>query len=274
MNREIHIIKLESLREPGPGLYYHLTDPQLRSKQEPEKGVFIAEGPKVVHFALKCGLKPLSLLMRQKFTEAAPGLEIIRLCPGIPVYTAEDSVLEELTGFRLQRSWVLCAMKRPSPLPVAEALQNARRAAVLEGITEPSNAGAIFRSAAALGVDAVLLTPDCCDPLHRRSVRVCMGAVFRIPWARTGEDLGFKELQKAGFRTFGMALQPGGFTLDDPALASENRIALFLGNEDSGLSEKVLHQCDGTVRIPMARGIDSLNVAAAAAVAFWQLRPR
>ena len=266
-------IELTDLNSPGPGLFYHLTDPQLRSRQEPEKGVFIAEGPKVVHAALDAGCVPLSLLMRRKFIETL-GAEIIRRCGDVPLYTASDETLSALTGFKLQRSWVLCAMRRPLPGTAEEIIRGARRVAVLEGITEPSNVGAIFRSAAALKADAVLLSPDCCDPMHRRAVRVCMGAVFQVPWARTGEDRAFPLLKSAGFETLGLALRDDCLTLDDPRLPLIPRLAIFLGTEDTGLTESTIRQCGHIVKIPMAPGIDSLNVAAAAAVAFWQLRPR
>lgn len=270
----MRIVELKDLAGAAPGFFYHLTDAQLRSKQEPEKGIFIAEGPKVVHTALDQGCEPLSLLLRRKFVDQPLGQEIIARCGDIPVYTASDELLAELTGFKLQRSWVLCAMRRPKPRTVEAVIRNARRVSVLEGITEPSNVGAIFRSAAALGADAVLLTPTCCDPLHRRAVRVCMGAVFTVPWSRTDDALGFPQLREAGFKTMGMALRDRCLTLDDPRLAAEPRLAIYLGTEDTGLTETVIGQCDYIAKIPMAEGIDSLNVAAAAAVAFWQLRAR
>ena len=267
------VMEIRSMTDEGPGLFYHLTDPQLRSRQEPEKGMFIAEGPKVVRSALAAGCQPLSLLMRRKFVEG-PGADIITQCGDIPVYTGDDDALAALTGFRLQRSWVLCAMRRPPAKTAEQVIVGARRVAVLEGITEPSNVGAIFRSAAALGTDAILLSPTCCDPLHRRAVRVCMGAIFQIPWAWTGEDEAFPQLKSAGFTTLGLALRDQCLTLDDPALPRLEKTAVYLGTEDTGLTEKTISQCDHIVKIPMAPGIDSLNVAAAAAVAFWQLRVR
>lgn len=267
------LIELTDLSAPGAGLFYHLTDAQLRSRQEEEKAMFIAEGPKVVNAALDAGCQPVSLLMRKKFVEGL-GAAIIRRCGDLPVYTAEDEVLAALTGFKLQRTWVLCAMKRPVPRQAQSVIAGARRVAVLEGITEPSNVGAIFRSAAALGTDAILLTPTCCDPLHRRAVRVCMGAVFQVPWARTEADGGFPLLKAHGFTTLGLALREGAWTLDDPRLMNFPRVAVYLGTEDTGLRETTIAQCDHAVKIPMAAGIDSLNVAAAAAVAFWQLRLR
>lgn len=269
----MQIIEITDWAHPGDGMFYHLTDPQLRSRQEPEKGVFIAEGPKVVHAALDAGCEPLSLLMRKKFLTGL-GAEIMARCGDVPVYTGEDEVLSALTGFRLQRSWVLCAMRRPAPKTPRQVIRGARRLAVLEGITEPSNVGAIFRSAAALKADGILLTPSCCDPLHRRSVRVCMGAVFQVPWARTEEDNAIPLLKEQGFSVIGLALRDRCLSLDDPALPALPRLALFLGTEDTGLTEDTIRQCDHVVKIPMAAGIDSLNVAAAAAVAFWQLRVR
>ena len=269
----MQVTELQSLLDGGAGLFYHLTDAQLRSKQEPEKGVFIAEGPKVVRAALSAGCEPLSLLMRRKFIEGL-GSDIIARCPGVPVYTADDEILSALTGFKLQRSWVLCAMRRPKPRAVLDVIRGARRVAVLEGITEPSNVGAIFRSGAALGADAILLSPACCDPLHRRSVRVCMGAVFQVPWARMTDEGDWEQLRRAGFTVLGMALRAGCLSLEDQSLPALPRLAVCLGTEDTGLTEEAIAHCDRLVKIPMAAGIDSLNVAAAAAVAFWQLRPR
>ena len=268
----MRIVDLKEITGEGPGLFYHLTDAQLRSRQEPEKGIFIAEGPKVVHTALDAGYTPVSLLMRRKFIDNELGQAIVARCGDVPVYTASDDLLAELTGFKLQRSWVLCAMRRPAPRQIGDVLRDAHRVAVLEGINEPSNVGAIFRSAAALGADAILLTPACCDPLHRRSVRVCMGAVFTVPWAWTGEDAGFAELRENGFTAVGMALREDCLTLDDERLQAYDKLAIYLGTEDTGLCERTISLCDHIVKIPMAPGIDSLNVAAAAAVAFWQLR--
>ena len=266
------VIEISSLDGPGAGLYYHLTDRQLLSRQQPDHGIVIAEGPKVVLSALEAGLEPVSLLMRRKFIDGL-GAAIIARCGDIPVYTAEDEVLSALTGFRLQRAWVLCALRRPKPRAAEEIVRSARRVAVLEGITEPSNVGAIFRSAAALGTDAILLTPSCSDPWHRRAVRVCMGAVFRLPWARMETAEMMALLKANGFRVLGMALREPCLALDDPALSGAERTAVCLGTEDTGLTGDVLNACDAVVKIPMAPGIDSLNVAAAAAVAFWQLRP-
>ena len=267
------IIEIQDISAPEAGLFYHLTDPQLRSRQQPEKGLFIAEGPKVTRSALAAGCVPVSVLMRRKFIDGL-GAPIIAQCGDIPVYTADDDVLASLTGFRLQRSWVLCAMRRPAPKAPEDVIKNARRLAILEGITEPSNVGAIFRSAAALGADGILLSPTCCDPLHRRAVRVCMGAVFQVPWAWADENNCIPLLKEKGFRVAGLALRENCLTLDDPILPQIPRLAICLGTEDTGLREETIGQCDHIVKIPMAAGIDSLNVAAAAAVAFWQLRSR
>ena len=267
------VIELAGLAGPGAGLFYHLTDAQLRSRQDPEKGVFIAEGPKVVRTALEAGYEPLSLLMRRKFIGGL-GAEIISRCGDIPVYTADDDVLADLTGFRLQRSWVLCALRRPKEKKPEDVLPPSGLVAVLEGITEPSNVGAIFRSAAALGARAILLSPDCCDPLHRRAVRVCMGSVFLVPWARTEPGQALPLLRGAGFATVGLALMDGCLALDDPRLKAPERLAVFLGTEDTGLTGETIRGCDFIAKIPMAPGIDSLNVAAASAVAFWELGRR
>ncbi len=263
--------EITAVQEEGVRPYFRLTDAQMRSKQRPEEAIFIAEGPKVVKTALERGLRPLSFLMRRKMIEGA-GKEILSMSPDTPVYTGDDDLLEEITGFRLQRSWVLSAMARPRERTAEEVLSAARRAVVLEGIWEPSNVGALFRSAAALGWDAILLSPDCSDPWHRRSVRVCMGAVFTVPFARTGEDSGQEILHRLGFETCGMALREGSIPLDDPALKRKERLAVILGNEDHGLRDGTLDKCDHIIRIPMARGIDSLNVAAAGAIALWELR--
>ncbi len=261
-----------STEDGGVSPYFRLTDAQMRSKQRPGEAIFIAEGPKVVTTALERGLKPISFLMRRKMIDGA-GAEILGMSPDTVVYTGDDDLLESITGFRLQRSWVLSAMERPGERTAEEVLRGARRAAVLEGIWEPSNVGAIFRSAAALGWDAILLSPDCSDPWHRRSVRVCMGAVFTVPFARTGEDSGQEILHSLGFETCGMALREGSVPPDDPSLKKAERLALFLGNEDHGLKDATLDKCSRIIRIPMARSIDSLNVAAAAAIALWELRP-
>lgn len=265
------VFEIGSLGEAREGLVYRLTDAQLRSRQRKEDAAFIAEGPKVILSALEAGCQPLSLLMRRKMIEGA-GAELIRRCKDAPVYTADDETLAAITGFRLQRAWVLCAMRRPEEKSPEAVLSGARRAAVLENITEPSNVGAIFRCACALGWDAVLLSPSCCDPLHRRSVRVSMGALFRLPWARLAPGEVFPLLRRHGFGTCALALSDSALSPQDPALGGAGRLAVFLGTEDTGLSRETVASCDFAVKIPMARGIDSLNVAAAAAIAFWALR--
>lgn len=265
------VIWMHSGRDSEDNPFFHLTDAQMRSVREPEKGLFIAEGPKVVRTALELGYEPLAMMMRDKMI-LTEGAELIRRCGAIPIYTGDDETLAFCTGFRLQRAWVLCAFRR-QPVRSAEAvLRGASRVAVLENINEPSNVGAIFRSAAALGADAVLLTPSCCDPLHRRAMRVCMGAVLTLPWAWTGRDGGFSLLREQGFFTVGLALRPESVALDDPMFSGREKLALYLGTEDTGLTEETLRQCGALAVIPMQRGIDSLNVGAAAAIALWQLR--
>ena len=264
------IIPIHDTDFPGAEVYFHDSDAYLRQKQHPERALFIAEGPKVVRTALENGLRPVSMLMRQRHVDRAG--DLLAMCGDIPVYTGDDDTLAALTGFRLERSWVLCAMERPAPRSLEEVCRDARRIAVLENITEPSNVGAIFRSAAALGMDAVLLSPACADPYHRRSVRVCMGTIFRLPFAWTEEDSGMEALRELGFKTACLALQENSLELSDPRLKAEEKLALYLGTEDTGLREETIRRADYRVIIPMAREVDSLNVAAAAAVAFWELR--
>ncbi|MGN0706627.1 MAG: TrmH family RNA methyltransferase [Faecalibacterium sp.] len=273
-----NIIEITDLSAPGLDVYARLTQAQLRSRLEPEKGVFIAESPKVIARALDAGLQPLSLLMeRRQITGPAQG--ILARCGAAPVYTADREVLAALTGYQLTRG-VLCAFRRPTQ-PAAEQLcENARRIAVLEGVVDSTNIGAIFRSAAALNMDAVLLTPSCCDPLCRRAVRVSMGTVFQVPWGWLGScaaewpDPGMARLNAMGFKTAAMALSERSVSIEDPALAAEERLAILLGAEGDGLAHSTIAACDYTVRIPMSHGVDSLNVAAASAVAFWQLGKR
>lgn len=269
------IIEITDLSDPALDVYARLTEHQLRSRRAEEKALFIAESSKVILSALAAGCEPVSLLMEERQLPLQE--ELLSRCGGVPVYTAGREVLEGLTGYALTRG-VLCAMKRPS-LPTVEAVcANARRVAVLEGIVDATNVGAIFRSAAALGMDAVLVTPTCCDPLSRRAARVSMGTVFQISWARVGakaEDWplpGLERLKALGFRTAALALRRDALTVDDPRLAREERLAVLLGTEGDGLAPQTVAQCDYTVYIPMAHGVDSLNVAAASAVAFWQLR--
>ena len=263
-----NIIEICDLSLPELDVYARLTQAQLRNRLEPEKGIFIAESPKVIDLALKAGCTPLSFLMERKHIEGQAA-ELIARCD-VPVYTADRAVLAALTGYELTRG-ILCAMYRPSLPSAAEVCQSARRVAVLCGIVDSTNVGAIFRSAAALGMDAVLVTPDCCDPLCRRSVRVSMGTVFQTPWTVIDR---IESLQALGFKAAAMALTDKSVSIDDAALAGEEKLAIVLGNEGNGLPPSVIEVCDYTVRIPMKHGVDSLNVAAAGAVAFWQLALR
>ena len=256
-------------------VYARLSEGQLLNRHEPENGLFIAESPKVIERALDAGYQPVSLLLEPKHI-TGEAREIIARCGSVPVYTAEFDVLKQLTGFPLTRG-ALCAMRRP-PLPEVETIcRNARRIAVLENVVNPTNVGAIFRSAAALGMDAVLLTPACSNPLYRRSIRVSMGTVFQIPWTYIGRDAtqwpgdGMNLLESFGFKTVAMALTDDSVSIDDPCLKSADKLAGILGTEGDGLSSDTIARCDYTVRIPMSHGVDSLNVAAASAVAFWQL---
>ena len=272
------IIEITDLSRPELDVYLRLTEAQLRCRLEPEKGIFIAESPTVIGLALENGCQPLSLLMERRFIEGKAS-EIIRRCGEIPVYTGERELLAGLTGYELTRG-VLCAMRRPQPARFEALCTGARRVAVLESIVDATNVGAIIRSAAALGIDAVLLTPNCCDPLNRRAVRVSMGTVFQIPWAYIGQNAGewphpgIDRLREMGFRTAAMALREDAAPIDDPRLAAEEKLAIVLGTEGTGLARTTIADCDYTVRIPMQHGVDSLNVAAASAVAFWQLRAR
>ena len=273
-----HIIEITDLNAPELAVYTKLTESQLRNKLEPEKGIFIAESPKVIGTALDAGCEPLSFLMERRQIDG-PAAGVLARCPGAVVYTADRSVLQTLTGYALTRG-VLCAMRRPKQHTVEELCQTARRVAVLEGIVDSTNIGAIFRSAAALGMDAVLLSPSCCDPLCRRAVRVSMGTVFQVPWARLGEKntewpaAGMDRLHKLGFKTAAMALDDRAVSVEDPVLQAEDKLAIVLGTEGDGLAANTIARCDYTVMIPMQHGVDSLNVAAASAVAFWQLRAK
>jgi len=265
----LNIIKISSLEQPGLEVYSTLTEAQLRNRLEPEKGVFIAESPKVIRVAMKAGYKPLSLLCEERHI-AGDAADIIKQAGDIPVYTGERDLLAQLTGYTLTRG-VLCAMRRPLPRPVEEVCNEARRLAVINGVVDTTNIGAIFRSAAALGIDAVLLTTDSCDPLNRRAVRVSMGTVFQIPWTWISD---LSVLRSMGFRTVAMALTDKSVSIDDPVLAAEPRLAIILGTEGDGLPHSTIADADYVVRIPMYHDVDSLNVAAASAVAFWQLRAR
>lgn len=273
-----NIIELHSLDQPELDVFSRLTEAQLRNKLEPEKGIFIAESPNVIDRALNAGYEPVSLLMERKHLEG-DAKTLIDRCGDLPVYTADRAMLEALTGYQLTRG-VLCAMRR-RPLPTVEEIcGSAHRVAILESIVDPTNVGAIFRSAAALNMDAVLVTPTCCDPLYRRAVRVSMGTVFQIPWTKIGTtpadwpDNGMAQLHALGFKTAAMALRDDSVSIDDPALLAEDKLAIILGTEGDGLAAQTIAECDYTVRIPMSHQVDSLNVAAASAVAFWQLRTR
>lgn len=271
------IVELTDLSDQRLDVYARLTGNQLKNRRRPEDALFIAESAKVISHALDAGYAPVSFLMERRQVE--PSLSLLERCGEVEVYTADREVLASLTGYELTRG-ILCAMRRPA-LPTAEEVcREARRVAVLEGIVDPTNVGAIFRSAAALGMDGVLVTPTCCDPFHRRAVRVSMGTLFQIPWTVIGETAedwpspGLERLRALGFRTAAMALSGRSLPVDHPELARADRLAILLGTEGDGLSPATVARCDYTVRIPMAHGVDSLNVGAAAAVAFWQLRAR
>ena len=271
------IIEVTDLDAPELAVFAHLTQAQLRNRLEPEKGILIAESPKVIRRALDAGYEPVSFLMERKKISGAEDL----LCRSgdVPVYTGERETLAALAGYTLTRG-VLCALRRPHLPEVEDLCAGARQLAVLEGIVDATNVGAIFRSAAALGVDGVLVTPTCCDPFCRRAVRVSMGTVFQVPWTQIGtrpEDWpepGLTRLRALGFSTAAMALSERSLSVEDPRLRAEEKLAIVLGTEGDGLARETIAGCDYTVRIPMARGVDSLNVAAASAVAFWELRAR
>lgn len=264
-----NIVYLDTLDRAELDVYARLTEAQIRNRLEPEKGVFIAESPKVIRLALNAGFEPVSFLMEEKHIEGDAKALLAR-CPDAPVYTGERALLKALTGYELTRG-VLSAMRR-KPLPALEVvLKDAKRVAVLDGIVDASNLGAIVRSAAALNIDAVLFTPTCCDPLNRRAVRVSMGTVFQVPWTFL-PDNGIGLLREYGFKTAAMALIDESLPMDDPKLKNCERLAIVLGTEGDGLPEETIAACDFAVKIPMAHGVDSLNVAAASAVAFWELR--
>lgn len=264
-----NIIEITDYAAPELDIYARLTEAQLMNRFDPKNAMFIAESPKVIARALDAGYQPVSILV-ERSRMVGESLQIIDRCGNIPVYTADMDVLTQLTGYQLTRG-LLCAMRR-TPLPNPETLlQNARRVAVLEEVMNPTNVGAIFRSAAALGMDAVLLTPGCSDPLYRRSARVSMGTVFQIPWTFLPDNR-LDMLKENGFQTAAMALEEDSICIDDPRLRDVSRLAIVLGTEGDGLAASTVTACDFTVKIPMAHGVDSLNVAAASAVAFWQLR--
>ena len=262
------IIEITTLTQPGIEVFSTLTEAQLRNRLEPDKGIFIAESPKVIRVALNAGYQPLALLCERKHI-TGDAADILARCGDIPVYTGDRDLLASLTGYTLTRG-VLCAMRRPTPPPVEEVCRDARRIVVIDGVVDSTNIGAIFRSAAALGIDAVLLTPTSCDPLNRRAVRVSMGSVFLVPWTWLNDSI--QSLNRHGFRTAAMALSDRSIPIDHPVLAQEPKLAIVMGTEGDGLPSSTIAAADYVVRIPMSHEVDSLNVAAAAAVAFWQLR--
>ena len=267
------LIEITDFHAPELDVYARLTEAQLLNRFEPKKGMFIAESPKVIARALDAGCRPVSMLVERSHINAEAE-EVIDRCPDIPVFTAPLDVLTRLTGFQLTRG-MLCAMLRPSLPSLDEVLKAAKRIAILENVMNPTNVGAIFRSAAALGMDAVLLTPACTNPLYRRSCRVSMGTVFQVPWTYLPDwPRAIGELRKLGFKTAAMALSDDSVSIEDPDLLAEEKLAIILGTEGDGLAAATIAGCDYTVRIPMYHGVDSLNVAAASAVAFWQLRSR
>lgn len=268
MTRFPNIIEISSLDHPGVEIFSSLTERQLRNRLEPAKAMIIVESPKVIATALGAGYQPKALLCERKHI-TGDAADIIAANPDIPVYTGNRELLSQLTGYTLTRG-VLCAMSRPGAPAVEDICRDARRVVVIDGVTDTTNIGSIFRSAAALGIDAVLLTRSSCDPLNRRSVRVSMGSVFLVPWAWL--DGPVQSLNALGFKTAAMALRKESVDVDDPALRAEPRLAIVMGTEGDGLADEVISAADYTVCIPMAHGVDSLNVGAAAAVAFWALR--
>lgn len=269
------IIQVTDLKQAGPDIFANLTERELRNAYEKQGGFFIAESPKVIERALDAGYEPISMLMEEKHI-TGDAVFLIQRCPNLPVYTAPRSVLEQLTGYKLTRG-VLCALKRKEPDSLEQAIAGAHRVAVLENIADASNVGAIFRSAAALGIDAVLITPQCADPLNRRCLRVSMGNVFMTKWARIGTEAsdwpekGMSELNRLGFKTLSMALRNNSVDINDSALLAQEKLAILLGTEGDGLLPQTIDSSDYVVKIPMRPGVDSLNVAAAAAVIFWEL---
>ena len=280
----MNVIEVTNLNDNNLAVYTKLTEAQLRNKLEPEKGLFIAESPKVINTALDKGYVAVSFLMERKHIEGQ-AKEILRKAienqndENIPVYTGDRETLASLTGFELTRG-ILCAMRRPKPQNPEDIIKDAKRVCLLEGIVDSTNIGAIFRSAAALNIDAVLLSPSCSDPFNRRAVRVSMGTVFQVPWAFIENDnalwpeAGMKKLHSLGFKTAAMALEDKSVSIDDESLKNEEKLCIIMGTEGEGLSKKTIELSDYVVKIPMAHGVDSLNVAAASAVAFWELRAR
>ena len=270
------ITKINDFNSPELDIYVRLTGAQLRQRREEDRGLFIAESPTVIDVALRSGCEPISLLTDERLINGAVEDIIARLPEDTDVFVAERDILRSMTGFELTRG-ALCAMKRPARVPLEELCRGARRVAVLEEIADSTNIGAIFRSAAAFDIDAVLVTPTCCDPLCRRAVRVSMGTVLQVPWGRIGDtkedwpEAGIRELRSLGFKTCAMALTDDSVSIEDERLKKEEKLAIVLGTEGDGLKKSTIAACDYTVKIPMSHGVDSLNVAAAGAVAFWQL---
>ena len=263
------IIEITSLHHPGAEIFSTLTEAQLRKEYEPEEGIFIAESPKVINVALNAGYKPVALMCEKRHIDG-DAADIIARCGDIPVYTGSRELLAGLTGYTLTRG-VLCAMQRPEEPTIDDVCRNAQRVVVIEGVVDTTNIGAIFRSAAALGIDAVLLTRNSCDPLNRRAVRVSMGSVFLIPWTWIDDAT---QLKKQGFTTVAMALTDNSVAIDSPLLTTIPKLAIIMGTEGEGLPQSTIDAADHVARIPMSHNVDSLNVAAAAAVAFWELRKR
>ena len=274
MRKDLKITEITSLDHHGADVFATLTEAQLRNKVEPEKGLFIAESPKVINVALNAGYEPTALLCERRHI-TGDAADIIQRCGDVPVFTGERELLSQLTGYTLTRG-VLCAMRRPKEKSAEDVLHGLptsgrQRVVVIDGVVDTTNIGAIFRSAAALGIDAVLLTRNSCDPLNRRAVRVSMGSVFLVPWTWLDD---YEALHALGFKTAAMALTDDSIAINDPILAEEERLAIIMGTEGDGLPEETIARSDFVVRIPMSHQVDSLNVAAAAAVAFWQLRAR
>ena len=266
-----NLIEIMDFNDPRLDVYARLTEAQLLNRHCLKEGLFIAESPKVIDRALDAGYEPVSFLVERKhLQEGSESMEVLERCPNVPVFTAEFDLLTQLTGYQLTRG-MLCAMRRRELPAVAEICKDVRRVAVLEDIMNPTNLGAIFRSAAALGMEAVLLTPACSNPLYRRSARVSMGTVFQVPWTYLDENW-LEQLKGLGFKTVAMALRDDSYAVDDPTLKAQEKLAIVLGTEGDGLAQSTIDRCDYTVKIPMAHGVDSLNVAAASAVAFWELR--
>ncbi|MBD5214690.1 MAG: RNA methyltransferase [Bacteroidales bacterium] len=262
------IIKIESISDPGLDVYASLTEAQLRNRLDERNGIFIAESPKVIKVAIEAGYEPLSMLCEERHI-AGDAAFVVELFPDITVYTGSREILSKLTGYTLTRG-VLCAMRRPCLPSAKELCEGASRVAVIDGVVDTTNIGAIFRSAAALNIDAILLTRTSCDPLNRRAIRVSMGTIFQVRWGWLDDEV--KSLREYGLKTVAMALSDNSVSIDDPTLCAEPRLAVVLGTEGDGLPQKTIESCDYVARIPMAHGVDSLNVAAASAVAFWQLR--